>query len=251
MTSEFQQVYEALAELGPWPLPADRPHAALEDAFLRDTLAHPEEAAPLLIFADWLEDHGDRRAAPVRLLARLRSLRRGPQPRMAEQFSGLWPAPPAVPQDFLHRFDDESRLAAQMAHQEAQRRNHEYAGTQHLLLAFARRAPAEWGLPSHGEVDAVVEQLTPTGPDILIMSKLPQTPRMKAVAHFAIEEAIGFAEEFVTPSHLLLGLCRTTPGLATAALRQLGVAPAAVCQRVLTRLGREPMRWLHGRPEVW
>jgi uncharacterized protein (TIGR02996 family) len=255
---ELARVREALAQYDPWPLPPVRPDVAMEDAFLRDALARPDDDVPLLVFADWLDDRDDLRAAPTRLLARLRAARRALPMDAVEAAPATWPAPPSVPSDPQERFDDGSRALCRLASQEAMRLNHEYSGTQHLLLAFAAvetfaaRKPGEWGLPSYGDVKAVVERITPTVPDMIIMGgRPPLTPRMKTALQFAVQEAVTFDAPNLTADHLLLGLCRTAPSVATAALRLLGVTPASVCEHTLYRLGREPMPWLHGRPEVW
>jgi hypothetical protein len=86
---------------------------------------------------------------------------------------------------------------------------------------------------------------------MITSGKLPMTRRLKAALEFAIAEADGFNDDQIRPDHILLGLCRIGPCTAAAVLRQLGVTPAVVCERVITRLDGEPLRWLQARPEVW
>src|SRR4051794_33408182 len=56
---EFKRLSQELTDLNEYRLPEPRPDAAMEDAFLLDALARPDEELPLLAFADWLADRGD------------------------------------------------------------------------------------------------------------------------------------------------------------------------------------------------
>jgi ATP-dependent Clp protease ATP-binding subunit ClpC len=130
-------------------------------------------------------------------------------------------------------------------------------GTQHLLLGLIREDITDmkgilegFGL-STSRVLAEVERISPTGPDMVIMGKIPWTPLTRAVVGVAIDEAGGMDQRIITPNHLLLALCRVNPSAATRVLWALDVPLACLCKSVLTVLGRNPLDWLRRRPEVW
>src|SRR6185369_15631316 len=108
------------------------------------------------------------------------------------------------------RFTDRARKVMQLANQEAQRFNHEYVGTEHILLGLvkegsgvAARVLMRLGVDLRGvrlEVEAVVQ----SGPDMVTMGKLPRTPRAKRVIEYSIEEARNLDHNYVGTEHLLL-----------------------------------------------
>src|SRR5262249_12862056 len=95
------------------------------------------------------------------------------------------------------RFTDRARKVIQLADQEAQRFNHEYIGTEHILLGLiADEAGVAAQVLTNLKVDlhqvrAEVEKIVQAGPDQIILSPMPQTPRSKKVIEYAIEEARG------------------------------------------------------------
>src|SRR5215469_3888241 len=93
------------------------------------------------------------------------------------------------------RFTDRARKVMQLANQEAQRFNHEYIGTEHLLLGLIKEGS---GVAAHvlnyldidlRKVRLEVEKLVASGPEMVTMGKLPHTPRAKKAVEYAIEEA--------------------------------------------------------------
>src|SRR5258707_161462 len=93
------------------------------------------------------------------------------------------------------RFTDRARKVMQLANQEAQRFQHEYIGTEHILLGIALEGT---GVASSvlknfdvslSQLQREVEKIIQRGSDTTIRGKLPQTPRAKRVIEFAIEEA--------------------------------------------------------------
>ena len=68
-----------------------------------------------------------------------------------------------------------------------------------------------------------VEKLVKSGPDMVSMGKLPQTPRAKKVIEYAIEEARALNHNYVGTEHILLGLLRETEGIAAQVLMNLGL----------------------------
>jgi ATP-dependent Clp protease ATP-binding subunit ClpC len=130
-----------------------------------------------------------------------------------------------------------------LANQEAQRFNHEYIGTEHILLGLVKEGSGVGAtVLKNLEVDIKklrleVEKYVKSGPDMVTMGKLPQTPRAKKVIEFAIEEARALNHNYVGTEHILLGLLRETEGIAAQVLMGLGLKLEDVRQEVLNLLG--------------
>ena len=130
-----------------------------------------------------------------------------------------------------------------LANQEAQRFNHEYIGTEHILLGLVKEGSGVGAnvLKNLGvdlaKVRMEVEKLVKAGPDMVTMGKLPQTPRAKKVVEYAIEEARNLTHNYVGTEHLLLGLLREHDGMAATVLTNLGLKLDEVRDEVLTLLG--------------
>jgi len=138
------------------------------------------------------------------------------------------------------RFTDRARIAFQYANQEAQRLNHEYIGTEHILLGLLREGGgvAAKVLESIGadlgKIRREVENLVQSGPTMIIMGKLPFTPRAKQVIEFAQEEAANLNHNYVGTEHVLLGLLRVSDGgQAEHALAKLSIGLEQVRAAVL------------------
>jgi ATP-dependent Clp protease ATP-binding subunit ClpC len=82
-----------------------------------------------------------------------------------------------------------------------------------------------------------VEKIVKSGPDMVTMGKLPQTPRAKKVIEFAIEEARNLGHNYVGTEHLLLGLLREHDGVAAQVLMNLGLKLDDVRSEILNILG--------------
>src|SRR5438876_11442817 len=93
------------------------------------------------------------------------------------------------------RFTDRARKVMQLANQEAQRFNHEYIGTEHILLGLVKEGSGgASNVFKNLDIDLCkarleVEKIVPSGLDKVIMGRLPQTPRAKQVLEYAIEES--------------------------------------------------------------
>ncbi len=130
-----------------------------------------------------------------------------------------------------------------LANQEAQRFNHEYIGTEHILLGLVKEGSGVGAnVLKNLDVDIKklrleIEKLVKSGPDMVTMGKLPQTPRAKKVIEYAIEEARSLNHNYVGTEHLLLGLLRETEGIAAQVLMNLGLKLEDVRQEVLNLLG--------------
>jgi len=143
----------------------------------------------------------------------------------------------------FERFTDRARKVMALANQEAQRFNHEYIGTEHILLGLVKEGSGVGAtVLKNMEVDIKklrleIEKLVKSGPDMVTMGKLPQTPRAKKVIEYAIEEARGLNHNYVGTEHILLGLLRETEGIAAQVLMNLGLKLEDVRQEVLNLLG--------------
>jgi len=143
----------------------------------------------------------------------------------------------------FERFTDRARKVMALANQEAQRFNHEYIGTEHILLGLVKEGSGVGAtVLKNLDVDLrklrlEVEKLVKSGPDMVTMGKLPQTPRAKKVIEYAIEEARSLNHNYVGTEHILLGLLRETEGIAAQVLMQLGLKLEDIRQEVLNLLG--------------
>jgi ATP-dependent Clp protease ATP-binding subunit ClpC len=143
----------------------------------------------------------------------------------------------------FERFTDRARKVMALANQEAQRFNHEYIGTEHILLGLVKEGSGVGAtVLKNLEVDIKklrleVEKLVKSGPDMVTMGKLPQTPRAKKVIEYAIEEARALNHNYVGTEHILLGLLRETEGIAAQVMMNLGLKLEDVRQEVLNLLG--------------
>ena len=143
----------------------------------------------------------------------------------------------------FERFTDRARKVMALANQEAQRFNHEYIGTEHILLGLVKEGSGVGAnVLKNLDVDLrkvrlEVEKLVKSGPDMVTMGKLPQTPRAKKVIEYAIEEARNLNHNYVGTEHLLLGLLREHEGVAAQVLLNLSLKLEEVREEVLNLLG--------------
>jgi ATP-dependent Clp protease ATP-binding subunit ClpC len=163
----------------------------------------------------------------------------------------------------FERLTDRARKVMALANQEAQRFNHEYIGTEHILLGLVKEGSGVGAnVLKNLDVDLrkvrlEVEKLVKSGPDMVTMGKLPQTPRAKKVIEYAIEEARNLNHNYVGTEHLLLGLLREHDGVAAQVLMNLGLKLEQVREEVLNLLGAgvegdesggEPIEGAGGQP---
>jgi ATP-dependent Clp protease ATP-binding subunit ClpC len=131
----------------------------------------------------------------------------------------------------------------QLANQEAQRFNHEYIGTEHILLGLIKEGSGvAANVLKNLDIDLrkirhEVEKLVRSGPDLVTMGRLPQTPRAKKVIEFSMEEARNLNHNYVGTEHILLGLLREQEGVAAQVLMNLGLKLEDVRREVLNLLG--------------
>src|SRR5438552_13161947 len=145
------------------------------------------------------------------------------------------------------RFTDRARKVMQLANQEAQRFNHEYIGTEHILLGLVKEGSGvAANVLKNLDIDLrkirlEVEKIVQAGPDMVTMGKLPQTPRAKKVIEYAIEEARNLNHNYVGTEHLLLGLIREEGGVAAQVLMYLGLKLEDLRKEVLNILGQNSL----------
>ena len=141
------------------------------------------------------------------------------------------------------RFTDRARKVMQLANQEAQRFNHEYIGTEHILLGLVKEGSGvAANVLKNMDIDLrkirqEVEKLVRSGPDLVTMGRLPQTPRAKKVIEYSMEEARNLNHNYVGTEHILLGLLREQEGVAAQVLMNLGLKLDEVRKEVLNLLG--------------
>ena len=143
------------------------------------------------------------------------------------------------------RFTDRAKKVMNLARQEAQRFNHEYLGTEHILLGLVQEGS---GVAANvlknmsidlAKIRAEVEKIVKTGPSMVTMGQLPFTPRAKKVLELSMEEASNLGHNYIGTEHLLLGLIKENEGIAAQVLMNLGVKLEDVRDEVLEVLGAD------------
>lgn len=151
----------------------------------------------------------------------------------------------------FERFTDRARRVIVLAQEEAKLLNHNYLGTEHILLGLihegegvAAKALEELGIT----IDAVREQVTDMiGPGSESTSgHIPFTPRAKKVLELSLREGLQLGHGYIGTEHLLLGLIREGEGIATKVIVKLGVELATVRSTVMNMLsgyqaGKDPV----------
>ena len=141
------------------------------------------------------------------------------------------------------RFTDRARKVMNLAKSEAQRLNHEYIGTEHILLGLVQEGSgvAANVLRNMGidlkRIRAEIEKLVKGSSTMVPMGNLPFTPRAKKVLELSLEEASQLGHNYIGTEHLLLGLIKESEGIAARVLTNLGVKLEHVREEVLEFLG--------------
>jgi hypothetical protein len=147
------------------------------------------------------------------------------------------------------RFTDRARRVVVLAQEEARMLNHNYIGTEHILLALLHEGEgvAAKALESLGiSLEAVrtqVEEIIGQGQQIP-SGHVPFTPRAKKVMELSLREALQLGHDYIGTEHILLGLIREGDGVAAQVLIRLGAHRDRVRQQVIQLLhgyqGKEP-----------
>jgi ATP-dependent Clp protease ATP-binding subunit ClpC len=150
----------------------------------------------------------------------------------------------------FERFTDRARRVVVLAQDEARELNHNYIGTEHVLLGLihegdgvAARALEAMEI-SLAAVRQGVEQVIGKGDAPPGAGHIPFTPRAKKVLELSLREALQLGQDYIGTEHILLGLIREGEGVAAQVLVRLGADLQRVRQEVLHLLARQ----LEGAP---
>jgi len=142
----------------------------------------------------------------------------------------------------FERFTDRARRVLALAREEAKKFNHQYIGTEHLLLGLIIEGS---GVAAHVleqmnvELDKVrheIEKMVQSGPDTVIVGQPPLTPRTKKVLELAWDEARDLQHNYIGTEHILLGLIRENEGIAAQVLLNLNLNLEDVRNKVMELL---------------
>jgi ATP-dependent Clp protease ATP-binding subunit ClpC len=146
--------------------------------------------------------------------------------------------------DKFNRFTKRARRVLSLAQEEAQRFQHNYIGTEHLLLGLIREGE---GVAAHvlldlgverDKVRSAVESIIGRG-DRIVLGEIGLTPRAKRVIELAVDEARRMNHSYIGTEHLLLGLVREGEGIAAEVLDGLGVTLEKARKQTVRLLGHE------------
>src|SRR6267154_2278435 len=142
----------------------------------------------------------------------------------------------------MNNFTPRAQQVLALARKEADRFNHNFVGTEHLLLGLIKLGQGvavnvlqKMGLDLEN-VRREVEKQVGTGPDQKIIGNIPYTPRVKKVLALAAREAKALNHTYVGTEHVLLGLLREGDGVAARVLRNLHVDIEVTRQHILREL---------------
>ncbi|MCM8781801.1 MAG: ATP-dependent Clp protease ATP-binding subunit [Candidatus Omnitrophica bacterium] len=143
----------------------------------------------------------------------------------------------------FNRFTERARKVILLAKEEAKRFNHDYIGTEHILLGLIREGEGvaaavleNLGLDSE-KIRLEIEKLVQAGPSTVISGDIPFTPKAKKVIELAMDEARNLGHNYIGTEHLLLGLIREGEGVASQVLMNLGLDLNKVREEVMQLLG--------------
>lgn len=143
----------------------------------------------------------------------------------------------------FNRFTERAKKIIFLAREEARRLDHDYLGTEHILLGLIREgegigAAALQNLAIDlAQVRAEVEKAVGRGGGTLFLGQIPFTPRAKKVLELAVTEARNLGHNYIGTEHLLLGLIREAGGVAAQTLTSLGADLGKVREEVSNLLG--------------
>jgi ATP-dependent Clp protease ATP-binding subunit ClpC len=147
--------------------------------------------------------------------------------------------------DMMQRFNQRARRVLSLAHEEAERLEHSYIGTEHLLMGLMReeggvagRVLKELGLDLK-QVESLVERKTRSG-QRTPFTKLDLSPGTKKVLEMAVEEARRLEHHYIGTEHLLLALVSYEDGVAIDVLRALNISPDQIRKQTHRALKDSP-----------
>ncbi|KQY33774.1 MULTISPECIES: ATP-dependent Clp protease ATP-binding subunit [Nocardia] len=159
----------------------------------------------------------------------------------------------------FERFTDRARRVVVLAQEEARMLNHNYIGTEHILLGLihegegvAAKSLESLGISLEG-VRSQVEEIIGQGQQAP-SGHIPFTPRAKKVLELSLREALQLGHNYIGTEHILLGLIREGEGVAAQVLVKLGADLNRVRQQVIQLLsgyqGKEPVEGAGPRGEA-
>jgi ATP-dependent Clp protease ATP-binding subunit ClpC len=143
----------------------------------------------------------------------------------------------------FERFTERARQVVVFAQDEARALNHNYIGTEHILLGLLRE---EEGLAARvlerlditvEEVRAEVERVVGRGDEDVTPGMIPFTPRAKKVLELSLREAMSLGHNYIGTEHILLGLVRENEGVAARILLDFDGDAQTIRADVVRRLG--------------
>lgn len=141
------------------------------------------------------------------------------------------------------RFTERARKVIVLAKEEAKRFNHDYIGTEHILLGLIKEGESvaaavlqNLGL-SLDTIRLEVEKLVQFGPSTIVSGDIPFTPKAKKVIELAMDEARRLGHNYIGTEHLLLGLIKEGEGVASHVLMNVGLDLNKVRSEVIKLLG--------------
>lgn len=145
------------------------------------------------------------------------------------------------------RFTQRARRVLSLAQEEAERLNHNYIGSEHVLIGLLReeggvagRVLRELGLDA-ARVQAMVERLSGGPGTRTPFTKIELSPSTKRVLELAVEEARRMGQHYISTEHLLLGLARQNEGLAIDVLRKFGISAEQIRRQTRRMLKESPV----------
>ena len=155
----------------------------------------------------------------------------------------------------MNKFTERAQKVILVAQEEAKRLNHDYVGTEHILLGLvalgegvAAQVLSNLGIDLR-RVRAEVEKVVGTGDNIMLLGEIPFSPRAKKVLEFAVEEAGIMGHYYVGTEHILLGLLREEEGVASRVLENLGIKLSDVREEVNGLLGESSVKPFSMHPQ--
>ena len=144
------------------------------------------------------------------------------------------------------KFTERVRKVMYLAREEAARLQHDYIGTEHLLLGILREGEGIAATVLNNlnldldQIRQAVENMVSSSGGTLTIGEIPFTPRAKRVLELSVDEARQLGHNYVGTEHLLLGLIREGEGIAARVLLELGVDRKKVREETLKLLGGTP-----------
>lgn len=141
------------------------------------------------------------------------------------------------------RFTENAQKIILIAQEEAKRLNHDYVGTEHILLGLAaidgtvsNKILTGLGV-TFRKVRLEIEKMVGIGDTIMLLGEIPFTPRAKKVLEFSVEESQLLGTPHIGTEHILLGLIREEEGMACKILENLGLNLTHVRDSILNYIG--------------